>query len=632
MIWILLGLACSDYELNTKDDAEEPIPTESDSEIEVTDTETGEPVAEDCDGVDNDGDGAVDEGYDDADGDGVADCVDDECTIEAADPRSEVDTGCEGGVSIGDPPADPWDWTIEWQWTGGAVYATPAVGDLDLDGIPEVVFSSSAGSTVVVDGSSGTTLWSIPGTDYQSGHALGDIDGDGYGDIVATTGSCFSSHTVVAYDNTGTQLWSTSIGTACETYPVIVDLEGDGDVEVVVNGYILDGATGSTVATLSGLPNGWGAPAVADMDQDGVMEIMLENKVFDSSGNLVYTCGSAGGTGSFPQPVNADSDSYGELLVAASRTLILCDDDGSTLWSTSHSSSYGSAVAVADFDNDGEQEFAFAAYNAVRLFERDGTTLWTTTVTDSSGLAGATSWDVDLDGVPEVVYADEKAILVLDGATGAKVIEETSHGSVTLAETPAVADVDGDGQGELLYGSNSGWQGVTVVGGSAGDWPYARPVYNQYSYYGDNIEDDLSVPLTPDAPWLSDANLFRGQPSALYVAGSPNLRIDIHDVCVSSCEEWGTAEVSVQVWNDGGAEVAAGLVIELYGTVSGVLESFYTYETVDPIPSGGSLEFTVTAATEQLGDEVVAIVDPDDEHEECYEDDNQDEYNDLPCD
>ena len=31
-----------------------------------------------CDGVDNDGDGLVDEGFPDSDGDGIADCVDTE--------------------------------------------------------------------------------------------------------------------------------------------------------------------------------------------------------------------------------------------------------------------------------------------------------------------------------------------------------------------------------------------------------------------------------------------------------------------------------------------------------------------------------------------------------------------------
>ncbi|MCR8667722.1 T9SS type A sorting domain-containing protein [Aestuariibaculum sp. M13] len=51
-------------------------------------------VLEDCDGIDNDGDGEVDEGFPDTDGDGVADCVDTEtCDGLDNDGDGEVDEG-----------------------------------------------------------------------------------------------------------------------------------------------------------------------------------------------------------------------------------------------------------------------------------------------------------------------------------------------------------------------------------------------------------------------------------------------------------------------------------------------------------------------------------------------------------
>jgi hypothetical protein len=641
-LWLSLALglplaACSDYSLEAEGK------TEPGGEDSAPPADTGEPPGGDggedpppdevCNGEDDDGDGLVDEDFPDVDGDGQADCVDRDCAVDPAPARSELDEACTGGEFGGTPPVDPWSWTIEWQWRGGNVYSTPAVGDLDGDGVPEIVFTHDGyGSSLqVLDGASGAEVWSVPGIDNQSGVALGDVDLDGSPEIIATTGSCFTAHTVQAYSASGALEWSTAIGTACETYPAIADLEGDGDVEIVVNDYILDGATGAVVARLaiSGADN-WGAPALADMDGDGVMEVLLENRVYRADGSLVYACG-AGGTGTFPHPVDIDGDPQGELLVAAPSRITLCDHTGAALWSRPHSS-YGSAIAVADFDNDGQQEFAFANYGTVTLLERDGSTRWATPIADYSGLAGATSWDIDLDGVPEVVYADENDILVLNGATGAVVLREASHGSVTLAETPAVADVDGDGSGELLYGSNSSLRGLTVVGSADGDWPYARPVYNQYSYYGDNIEDDLTVPLNPDPPWLSAANLFRGQPSAVYVLGAPDLAGEITDVCVSACEDEGIVRVAAVVWNRGTSEVPAGVLVHLETDVDGLPARLAEATLAAPLLPGASasLEFETVAGAVAGG--LRLSVDAGAAVDECVETDNLATWaGDWPC-
>lgn len=425
-------------------------------------------------------------------------------------------------------------------------------------------------------------------------------------------------------------MWQYAVSTNLENYPVITDLDGDGDIEVIGNQYILDGATGALVAVLSGASGNWGAPAVADLDLDGFQEIMLENRVYNYDGSFRFACG-AGGVGTFPHPVNIDADNLGEVMIAAPSRVTVCDDDGSTLWSRAHTS-YGTATAIADFDNDGMQEFAFANYGSITLLEGDGSTRWSTSVSDYSGLAGTTSWDIDLDGVPEVIYADENDILVLNGATGAVVTRNPSHGSVTLAETPAVADVDGDGQGELIYGSNDfSYKGITVFGSADGDWPYSRPVYNQATYYGANINDDLSVPTNPDPPWIHPANIFRGQPSAIYVAARPNLRAEISDVCIASCEPGGQAMVWLQVWNDGAGDVAPGAVLDLYGNPGGSRTLVASTTLTDPVPAQGSVEVLIETTHELLGDGLEAVIDGAEVLTECHEDDNTDTMAIEPC-
>jgi len=622
----LIGSGCHEYNPRRIVDLETDLADTEDTAID----DTGDIAPEVCDGEDNDNDGEIDEGYWDVDGDGVADCVDTECDVIPAEAVSEYDDTCAGDVSS--PPASPWRWAIEWQWTGGAVQSTPVVGDLDLDGTPEVLFTSSqnSGTLIALDGSTGTEVFSVPGIDAYSGVALGDVDLDGYGDVIATSGNCYKPHEVMAIDKTGSILWSTTGPSACETYPLITDLEGDGDVEIIVNEVVFDGATGAVVATLAiDGTNNWGAPVVADMDGDGIQEILLENRMYDASGSLRMTCGE-GGIGTFPHPVNVDSDLQGEWLVAAPGLMTLCDDDGSVLWTRSYYS-YGAPIAVADFDNDGEQEFAFAKGNKLYLIEKDNSVRWTAAIIDYSGSAGPTSWDIDLDGIPEVVYADERDILVLDGATGAVKIRESSHGSITLTETPAVADVDGDGQGELIYGSSTGLQGVTVIGSADGDWPYSRPVYNQFTYYGANIEDDLSVPASPDAPWIDAPNLFRGQPSAVFRAGSPNLKAQVADVCVASCTAEGSVHISGVVWNSGSATVSSGTSYQLIGWQGDTLTEIATLTTSTELAPGASETFVLETTRAHIGEEVQVVVDTNDQLAECYEDDNTSVFNGWYC-
>lgn len=629
MLHLLLLTACIEYEIDNG--PKDPGEVDTGDTVDVPDDETDvEPTDESCNGADDDGDGEVDEGYADVDGDGSADCVDDACESEAPSPRSEVSGECGGSSGTGEPPANPWNVSILWQYLGNGVASTPAIGDLDGDGVPEVVFNNDAsgGSTVVLDGATGRMEWSVPGMDGYSGPSLGDIDGDGFGDIVTSSGACFSPHVVYAYDRTGRLMWSTPIGNACETYANLTDLDGDGDVEVIVNEYVLDGATGAVLFTLDISGTNWGAPAVADMDNDGVQEIMLETDVFDAAGNRLWSCG-IGGSGTFPQPVNIDADDDGELLVAGYGRMTLCDDDGTELWSRAYGS-YGTAVCVADFDNDGVQEFGFAQSGNFYLIESDGSNRWVTPVNDASGLAGCTSWDVDYDGVPEVVFADEQDIMVLHGATGRVVVRDPNHGSWTAAETPAVADVDGDGDGDLIYGSNSnGYIGLTVVTGADGDWPYSRPVYNQYTYYGENVRDDLSIPAYAEAPWRVDANIFRGQPSAVFVEARTNLLVDIADVCFASCEPDGRVDVQVQVWNDGSADVD-DTTVALYGTPGGG-EALIEARTTGPIASGSSVELAFVTTSDAMGSAFRVVVDPDGAWGECDEGDNEDSWTDRPC-
>lgn len=170
--------------------------------------------------------------------------------------------------------AQIWNFTSPAQYD--SFYGTPAVGDVDGNGQPEVVLSDS-GSLYALVGATGAVLWEAPG--YGSGSvspALADINGDGALDVVTVT----NSGSVVAVDGIdGTQLWSAMLSGGLFSSPAIADIDGDGNMEVIVGAqnslYSIRADTGRTHWILPLGSTVMASPAVADVDRDGMAEIVV---------------------------------------------------------------------------------------------------------------------------------------------------------------------------------------------------------------------------------------------------------------------------------------------------------------------------------------------------------------------
>ena len=447
---------CPDYGLHGEDPGQPP---GGDTAVDPGPPLTEGPLDEWCNGVDDDGDGEVDEGFEDVDGDGDADCVDDACELTPPTPVSEDCGPCQGeSQPVGVPPVDPWNYVIEWEWadvdpyqSGGTVMSTPAIGDLDGDGLPEVVFvysydlDTDPDMLAVVEGTTGATRWVQDGYKGFQSVALGDVDNDGYGDIVAYAISDGGPAFLRAVDRDGQELWSLEHDafrlTGDDAAPFITDLEGDGSSEVLVHWLILDGATGTVIADLEDAESDHSSywfPVAADLDGDGVQEVLLRNGVHGHTGALRFTCGSNVGGAIFSVPTNIDADPEGEVLVANGETLTLCDDDGTVLWIQTSPANFG-PPATADFDRDGLQEFAISMGDRLALIDGDGTELWSTPTGQQPGGEGPTVWDIDLDGTPELIIAEEEKLLVLDGATGNPVLYKNPFPAEITVSPPSAA-------------------------------------------------------------------------------------------------------------------------------------------------------------------------------------------------
>jgi len=178
--------------------------------------------------------------------------------------------------------------------------------------------------------------------------------------------------------------------------------------------------------------------------------------------------------------------------------------------------------------------------------------MWEAAVDDYSGVAGCSTWDLNADGAMEVVFAGEQTLYVLDGATGAERFT-WGYRSNTNVELPAIADVDGDGHGEIVISGQGSEGGValTVLENDGPGWGPAG-LWRNWDSSMTNLPDDGTVPARPIAPWLGPG-VFRGRTTS----ASPDLRVSITDGCIADCQ-YGPTRVAVQVSNAGTLSAPAG--------------------------------------------------------------------------
>ncbi len=162
------------------------------------------------------------------------------------------------------------------------IASTPAVGDIDADGVPDIVVSGTDGRVRAwhIDGTPLTTLWP---RDTQStlfaSPVIVDLNGDGYRDIVAATGDGY----VYAWRGDGWLLpgFPVRLPGGILASPTVADMRRDGQQEVVVGTltgrvYVIrrDGSIMFGWPQVAGAPI-YSSPIVANLDTDIGQEILV---------------------------------------------------------------------------------------------------------------------------------------------------------------------------------------------------------------------------------------------------------------------------------------------------------------------------------------------------------------------
>jgi hypothetical protein len=514
-------------------------------------------------------------------------------------------------------------------------YAGTALGDIDADGITEIV----------------TLLEKVPGPP-EEGEGDGSPPDDpdhpvGPPPPPSEGGPPIMCHPA-AIQVDGTIVWVATEWIECGGHtPALADLEGDGDIEVVIGAHIFDGVTG-VLDGLGTVGAGWYEAypeigmisAVSDLNGDGIQEILAGSTIYSPDGEVVCSRSDDTADG-YTASADFNLDGYGQVVVVGNNQAAVmnrhCEE--SATWVLPGEGT-GGPPTVADFDSDGVPEIGIATATHYAVYEADGTELWTHPVEDASSHAtGSTVFDFEGDGRPEVVYADETHLYVLDGPTGDVRLSDTEHTSRTLHEYPLVVDVDNDGYPEIVVPNGGGHdatrnEGLYVIGSGDDSWLGGRTTWNQHAYNIVNINDDLSIPSDPESNWPLHNNFRSGDLNPVYGTDAPDA-IPLADVCTAECEE-GRLIVSVRLGNQGTATLRHDMRMTFYRVTSTDWVPIEVLHISPPIyPGFASDAFEIVIDLVDVGtDHLAIIVDDDDGLEtvrECDEANNTLILEDATC-
>ena len=397
---------------------------------------------------------------------------------------------------------------IKWQqggcynsWCETGWYSSPAVADLDGDGAIEVI--GAAYTVFVLNGDTGALIDSLDPVGGRSwpGVVVVDVDADETLEIVTAHGQGYVH--VFNWDpntDTLTTAWSQRPTTSELRGLAVADLDDDGTLEIVVSAAVAsktntwvfehDGSLRSGWPQL-GNDSGYAAGvyndnvALGDMDGNGTGEIVVPSDVhyictYNPAGlqlqaNSLYGDKKWGKVGVW-EDYAVEIRGWGECNGIRAESYRTNFADGPAVISDVNGDSTLEVVVTGNV-YDCHAGYPPSQYNGVYIFNADrsrfnsGSYNWQTVPIDTgaplvenyniieSVQPNAAVADLDGDGEKEIIYSS------YDGQVHAFWLDQAEHhnwpfsvyssaeGAYRFASEPVVADIDNDGTAEVIVGS-----------------------------------------------------------------------------------------------------------------------------------------------------------------------------------
>lgn len=540
------------------------------------------------------------------------DTAPDDCVVElpAAD-LVDADPACVPGT----PDPDPFE--VEARWPRiidpppGHTPVVAHVDDDNGDGIvgsgdqAEIAAVSRYGTAFAVMNADGSARWEQPwGWSEAFDPLFADLDGDGAAELVL--GHEWEDRLAALDGATGVEKWRTEALTLdCRWSKCLMtaaDLDGDGVAEVIVDQNVIDGATGALKGTLA-LPDVammYRGPLVADMNLDGMREIVMGDTAFSADGTPLWSFGGEARS-AFPALIQLDEDPEAELAISLDYDLLLLDTDGTELHRAAVPGAerfgWAGPPCVGDLDGDGASEVVVPGGETIDAFYGDGSLAWSVAMFGNdgsgwySGATGCAVFDFDRDGDVEVLLGDAASLRILDGTDGATLWESTDYSGYMELQGPVVADIDADGSAEILASSTghilngADWAGLQIYAHPRGAWRTDGSVWGVHDFAVGNQTAGGGLAAAPAPTWV-EPGVFRGQVAVPLVEEAlAALVVTVADTC-GACDA-DVAHVSVVVGNVGAAE-ATDATVELRAVAADGSWRVLATAPLAPVASGAT--------------------------------------------
>lgn len=365
-------------------------------------------------------------------------------------------------------------------------------GHFDADGLEDLLMLPLLTTGLVIAPALPTGGWRMPTyfpteASENQDMAVGDVDGDGHLDLVASFGTTAPGLSVRLGDGTGNfSAPSITAGGPYARYVTLGDANGDGLLDLISSNAASslavrpgDGLGGFGAATVAAVAAGNAArPRLADLNADGVADLVCVTGKGTASARVSVLPGDG-------------HSGFGPELFVASPWL------------------YG-GLSVSDLDHDGDLDVVCNTTGTVRLFLGDGAgglSLASEHAVGGSATLDLVIADVNLDGEVDVLTAQNAGfvgVLLGDGAGGLLPVVLVPAGNGAIAQTLAVGDVSGDGLPDLVLPRLSFGRFFVLLGDGLGGFANESPGYYVGNAMNPTVLADFDGDDRPDIATFVD--------------------------------------------------------------------------------------------------------------------------------